>query len=76
MKKGYNYSPGYHPIINKKCSKCSNPNTHNEFQCRVYEEWNENTCTLCEKYHHFSKSCKEISRFPPKNADSNSINVK
>ena len=75
MKKGYNCSPGYNPIITKKCSKCSNPNTHHEFECRVYEEWNENTCTLCEKYHHFSKSCKEISRFPPKNADNNSVNV-
>ena len=75
MKKGYNCSPGYNPIITKKCSKCSNPSTHHEFECRVYEEWNENTCTLCEKYHHFSKSCKEISRFPPKNADNNSVKV-
>jgi hypothetical protein len=75
MKKGYKCSPGYNPILNKRCSKCSNTNTHHEFECRVYEEWNENICSLCEKYHHFSKSCKEISRFPPKNADSNSINV-
>ena len=60
MKKGYNCSPGYNPIITKKCSKCSNPATHHEFECRVYEEWNENTCSLCEKYHHFSKSCKEV----------------
>jgi len=73
MKKGYNCSNNYNPMLKKSCSKCPNEASHHEFECSVYEKYNENRCTACDKYYHFSKDCRELTKFPPKHADSSSI---
>ena len=73
MKKGFNCSNSYNPMLKKSCSKCQNEASHHEFECSVYDRWNENRCTACDKYNHFSKDCKELSKFPPKHADSSAI---
>jgi hypothetical protein len=75
MKKGSNCSPDYNPFINKKCTKCANKVMHHEFECKIYDAWSSKRCNLCDLYNHFAKDCKEIERFPPKHADSNSINT-
>jgi len=75
MKKGQNCGPSYNPSLNKHCSKCSNEYSHHEFECKKYVRWNEDKCSICSKYNHFSKDCKEVPKFPPKSADSNCTSV-
>jgi len=75
MKKGINCRPYYNPYVSKSCTKCKNEFSHHEFECRIYEEWSENRCGICDKYYHLAKYCKEVQRFPPKTADSNSIEL-
>jgi hypothetical protein len=72
MKRGQNCSDTYNPSVNKHCSKCRNDSSHHEFECTIYNLWNDKKCMICEKYNHFAKDCKEIPKFPPKSAESNS----
>jgi hypothetical protein len=72
MRRGQNCSENYNPTVNKHCSKCKNESSHHEFECNIYDAWNEKKCMICEKYNHFARDCKEVPKFPPKSADSNS----
>ncbi len=73
MKKGVNCKPTYNPFTMKSCSKCDGQTQHHEFECRKYYKYCPERCTVCDKYYHESKVCKEVPKYPPKHADSNAI---
>ncbi len=73
MKRGMNCSANYNPAIKKNCTKCPLASAHHEFACRKYQRYNYNLCSLCEKYHHYPSECKEVPKYPPKQADTNSV---
>lgn len=75
MKKGFNCSPTYNPFTMKSCTKCDGRTQHHEFECRKYHKYNPDRCKTCDLYHHDSKACKEVPKYPPKHADSNAINA-
>jgi len=71
MRKGDNCGFDYNPQSKKFCRKCSQSETHHEFQCYKYEKFNPNLCGVCNKYNHFASDCKEVSSFPPKVSEVN-----
>lgn len=72
MKKGENCGYDYNPLKTKWCRKCPPAGTHHEFQCYKYEKYSPVKCTVCEKYNHFGRDCKEVNSFPPKVSELNS----
>jgi len=72
MKKGENCGYDYNPQKRKRCRKCPAGETHHEFECYKYPRFNHKKCTVCEKFNHYGKDCKEISSFPPKQSELNS----
>jgi len=72
MKKGENCGYDYNPQKKKRCRKCPAGETHHEFECYKYPRFNHKKCTVCEKFNHYGKDCKEISSFPPKQSELNS----
>ena len=73
MKKGENCGYDYNPLRKKWCRKCPASGTHHEFQCYKYEKFSPVKCTVCEKYQHFGRDCKEVNSFPPKVSELNSL---
>jgi hypothetical protein len=74
MRKGFNCSSSYNPAANKVCTKCPFNSGHHEFDCKKYSLYNFNRCSLCDRYHHYSSDCQEVFKYPPKHADTNSVN--
>jgi hypothetical protein len=73
MKRGFNCSANYNPAVKKTCTKCPLSSAHHEFACRKYARYNYNLCSLCDKYHHYPSECKEVPKYPPKQADTNHV---
>ncbi len=73
MQRGKNCSPNYNPLLSKKCTKCENKTTHHEFECRKYRDFNHTRCKVCDLYYHKDEHCKEVPKYPPKSASSNSL---
>jgi len=72
MRRGLNCNASYNPAISKSCSKCSLSSGHHEFACKKYSRYNYNKCSTCDKYHHYPSECKEVPKYPPKLAETNS----
>jgi len=67
MRRGDNCSRNYNPDSEKRCRKCPKGDTHHEFECYSYNEFNPNLCKSCGyKYNHYPSDCKEANNFPPK----------
>lgn len=75
MKKGENCGYDYNPSKKKYCRKCPAGETHHEFECYKYPRYNHQKCAVCERFKHFGNDCKEISAFPPKQSELNSVEV-
>jgi hypothetical protein len=75
MKRGYNCGSGYNPTKTKHCRKCNNATPHHEFACNLYERYNNDKCSMCDKYNHFAFDCKEMSKFPPTSHELNAIHA-
>jgi hypothetical protein len=75
MKRGYNCGSGYNPTKTKQCRKCNNATPHHEFACNLYERYNNEKCSMCDKYNHFAFDCKEMSKFPPTSHELNAIHA-
>jgi hypothetical protein len=73
MRRGDNCSRNYNPDVEKRCRKCPKGDSHHEFECYSYNEFNPNLCKLCgSKYNHYPTDCKEGNKFPPKTHNSSS----
>ena len=75
MKKGVNCKLDYDPRKTKHCTKCRDYNSHHEFECPVYQNYNPQRCSQCEKYNHWPNECKECQKFPPKTGEVNSMMI-